>query len=108
MIPEIVKLNFDPKTASREVQDVFSDDIARTIWLTVRSSHPTSQYFNTACLYYAKVIKEARKNSSLTAKQLLNILSGDAVIGKNELDFAIDLLPFINGEKAIKFEINIQ
>lgn len=60
MIPETVILAFDPEI-TEEVKRVFSNDLARTIWLAVKRSHMTSQYFNNDCLHYAKVIEDFKK-----------------------------------------------
>jgi len=112
MIPETVALAFDPKeTKNEEVKEVFSDDLARTIWLATKCNHLTSGYFNNDCLTFAKVIKRLKKKGPLTADLLFNILSGVAmppghgIIGSSEREFATELLPFVNGEKIINFTV---
>ena len=111
MIPEVVTLAFDPET-DEEIKEVFSNDLARTLWLAVRRSHLTDQYFNNNCLQYAKVIESFKKEGPLTAGLLLRILSGVAkppgqgIIGSAELEFATELLPFVNGEKTINFTVS--
>lgn len=115
MILETVTLAFDPKTIEiQEIKDVFANDLARTIWLAVKSGHMTSQYFNNDCLHYAKVIENAKKKGPLTANMLFRILSGVAappghgIIGGGELNFATDLLPFVDGQKTISFTVDIK
>lgn len=114
MIRETVPLLFDPKNESEEIQTVFADDLARTIWLAVKDGHVAGQYFNRNCLYYARVIADLKKTKQLTAEQLMRILSGwamspvDGIMGDHDLAFATELLPFINGEKTIKFEIRTE
>jgi len=43
-----LKLRFDPASsqADSEVREVFSDDMARTLWMGVRQGHIVDQYFN--------------------------------------------------------------
>lgn len=112
MIPENVTLAFDPETEGEIIQKIFADKTARTLWTAIKPGHLTSQYFNEDCLVYAKEIERAKKKSPLTAKQLLNILSGVArppgrgIIGPSELDFTEELLPFVRGERNIAFTIN--
>lgn len=112
MIPEAVTLTFDPGQ-TREVKKVFSNNLARTLWLAIKPGHLTNQFFNDDCLHYAKTIEDIKKKKLLTAKLLLNILSGagkppgHAVIGKDELGFATELLPFINGDKTMNFTVEL-
>jgi hypothetical protein len=112
MILENAVLGFDPETADKEIKEIFSDDLARTLWLAVISGHMTDPYFKKNCLAYAKIIKDIKKKGLLTAEQLFLILSGFAkppgcgIIGSAEQRFAAELLPFINGEKTIKFTVN--
>ena len=104
-IPRKVILTFDPKEAGGEIKKIFRDDLARTLWLAVKSGHVVSQYFNSMCTEYARVIRKAKQKSPLTARQLLHILSGVGrhpgygIIGENELPFAQNLLLFVNGER---------
>ena len=114
MIPEKVTLLFDPKTANQEIRAVFAHDLARTIWLAVKSSHLASQHFNSDCLHYAKAIEKMKAHEPLTAEQLLRVLSGWAlppdrgIIGQHEHGFADELLPFVNGEKTLVFEVKLE
>ena len=109
-MPRKVILTFDPKEAEWEIKKIFRDDLARTLWLAVKSGHVVSQYFNSMCIEYARVIRKAKQEGSLTAKQLLHILSGVGrhpgygIIGENELPFAQNLLRFVNGE-TIRYEV---
>jgi hypothetical protein len=115
MIPETVVLAFDPKKSeSKELREVFSDDLARTLWLAVKSGHLTDSNFNRNCLTYAKIIRDLKKKEPMTADLLFRILSGFAkgpgqnIIGSAEASFAAKLLPFINGEKTISFTVNLK
>ncbi len=111
MIREKVTLAFDPKKASRGIQEVFSYPLARTLWLATRGGHIQSQYFEVDCILYARAIERVKEEGSLTAQQLFRILSGVVppgrrIIGTDELELAADLLPFVNGEKEITFTVD--
>ena len=112
MIKQLVVLNFDPKTASQEFQKVFANDLTRTLWLAIKQSHLTDQYFCKSIIRYAVAINAAKEEGKLSAETLFRILSGFAspplsgVIGPSERSFAEELLPFVTGEKTITFEIS--
>lgn len=111
MIQEFAVLAFDPKKENYEIKMVFSDDLARALWLAIRPSHMTDQHFENGCLKCAEIIRRVMKSQigSLTPDQLLSILSlGEReckLIGTGELDFAAELLPIVTGEKKIEFEV---
>ncbi len=112
MIPETVTLLFNPEAASKEVQEVFANELARTLWLAIKPGHLTSGSFNEDCLRRAKIINGIKKKKeSLNAQGFLMILSGLAagpghmILGATELDFATELLPFVNGDKKISFKV---
>lgn len=106
MISKKVKLNFNPETADTEIQEIFANDLARTLWLAIRQGHVVSQYFNKNILQCAVMIEDSRKREELNAEELFQIISGCIVIGPCEQKFAEELLPFITGEKEIIFIVN--
>lgn len=114
MIKEKVELLFDPEKSSEEIKEVFADDLARLLWLGVKSSHIVDQHFEKHCLLYAKIIDKAKKKEPLTAQKLFWIISGmarypgEGIIGTSEKAFAEELLPFVNGEKTITYTINVK
>ena len=111
MILETVPIPFDPATESEEIQEIFANDIARTLWLGIRQSHSVSQHFNASCLRFAKEIEKMKRKRPLTTRELFHIISargfgdGFQIIGPMEQDFAAELLPFVNDERTIGFEI---
>jgi len=105
MIPEIVELKFNPETGGDEIQKVFGDDLARLLWLAIKVTHIVSQNFDADCLRCAKILREYKQKSPLTAKQLLHVLGRSISASGSELAFATELLPFVNGEKNIGFKI---
>lgn len=110
MISQTVNLLFDPEADSGEIKEIFSDDVARTLWLAVKQSHVAGKHFKSAILRYAALIKDLMEKGDLDARKLFYILSGSfapdqAIIGSCEQAFAEELLPFIKGEKAITFKI---
>lgn len=61
-IKEVYKLGFDPATCEdEEVRRVFKDDIAKVLWVTIKSQHLASQYFNREMLEAADRIRSAAK-----------------------------------------------
>lgn len=111
MILEFLSLPFDPKNSDDEIRKIFNDDLARTLWLGIRQGHIAEKNFKKAILACAEVIRPIKDQESFDAKELFDILSGShkrsrfRVIGESEKLFAEELLPFIKGEKTIKFEI---
>jgi hypothetical protein len=111
MIRENVTLTFDPEKSRKEIKEVFTNDLARLIWLAVRYGHVVDEHFSKDCLRCARAIERSKKAGKLTAEMLFRILSGFAgapgqgIIGSSEKDFAAELLPFINGEKTISYEV---
>ena len=109
-------LKFDPsKSDDPMIQQVFADDLARTLWLGIKQGHLASQYFNKECLWAAKQIREAQDNFPLlplTAEGLFDILSNRATVypgligsGEREKAFAAELLPYVLGESQLTYRI---
>ncbi len=113
MILESVVLAFDPAVSTGTINEVFSDELARTLWLAVRQAHIVDQNFSESCLIYARRIKKLRNEGRLNAEQLFRILTGTAIvpgcgiIGSGEGVFAVELLPFVMGEKSIAFKVKV-
>lgn len=110
MIQEHVELAFDPSHVGEEIQRVFSDDLARTLWLGIKQGHVVSQYFNRAVLEMADEIRRVKTTQYLTPAALFQILAttgypDEQVIGFGEYNFAEELLPFALGVKTITYEI---
>jgi hypothetical protein len=112
MIKETVSLGFDPKTSNPEIQAVFADDLARTLWLAIKQSgFLASQYFCRNLLRCSEEIKRAKKKGPLDNFALFRILGGFGrgptcgVIGPSDQVFAEELLPFVTGEKTISFVV---
>jgi len=104
-IREEVTLTFDPARSDNPlIRAVFEDDIARNLWLGVKQSHLTNQYFNEGCLRIAAWIK--KQKTPLTESALTGFLWNYDMIGTAENDFAKKLLPFATGEKAITYTIS--
>ncbi len=114
MIKETVTLAFNPEKSSKEIKEVFANDLARTLWLGIRQGHLKDDLFEKHCLLYAKMIKRAKKDRRLTSEVLFIILSGmagypgEGIIGSKERDFAAELLPFVNGEKTIGYKVELK
>lgn len=111
MIPKVLTLNFNPETAGDEIRKVFDDDLARLLWLAIKSSHVVARGFNAGCLRYAETLRRIMEEKPLTAERLLLTLGGvpgHGILGLNELAFATELLPFVNGTKKIGLKIGLE
>ncbi|EKE19049.1 MAG: hypothetical protein ACD_9C00156G0001 [uncultured bacterium] len=113
MISQIVSMAFDPEASSQEIREIFSDRLARTLWLGIKQCHVVSRNFNRAIPAYAKLIADemAKEGEVFCAEKLFKILSGYGknpicrVIGEDGRTFAAELLPFIKGEKEMTFKV---
>lgn len=61
--PLEIKLNFNPGTASEEVQAIFANPTARKLWCLWKRGHVVSQFFNARCLRTAEDIDQSRPTS---------------------------------------------
>jgi hypothetical protein len=60
-IVEPLILSFDPdKTKDEGIRAVFKDEIARQLWMAIKSTHITNQYFNRQCLRAAQAIRKQK------------------------------------------------
>lgn len=111
MILESVVLAFDPATSCGTIKEVFSNEIARTLWLAIKQAHIVDHDFSESCLIYARRIEKLRSAGELNAERLFRILIGGSIIsgcgaiGTGERAFAEELLPFIVGKKSIEFVV---
>jgi len=104
MIKEQIVLDFDPeKTDNPTIRAIFQDSIARNIWLGVKQGHIVNQYFNDGCLDIANWGRHHKE--PITVSQLNSFLLHNDMIGWAEDDFPAELLPFVLGERTIKWEV---
>nr|MBI4156136.1 hypothetical protein [Candidatus Woesearchaeota archaeon] len=106
-IPNPIVITFNPldiqDDENRLVKKVFVDDIARTLWLGIRSRHITDQYFHQKCLNLAdKIRKDGVPNSDEDLKSLLHRYIG---YGYASLEFSGKLLPYIKGENKLEYKV---
>lgn len=107
-IPEKVTLTFDPaKSVNPQIRTVFEDPLARTIWIAIRRSHLTNQYFNQSCLTLAKELRK-KKYQNIDGKQLNTLLYRQGTIGSAEYDVGDKILPFVKGEKTFEIEYKLE
>ncbi len=113
MLKEHLKLPFDPfdEEVNAEcpgMKEVFSDPIARTLWLGIRQHHLICQYFEKNCLRAANTFRDY-----LDKKKPINPIMIHLVLGGNseseilpaDKELCDYLLPFLKGEKEFTFEI---
>jgi len=91
-------LKFTVADAKPIIQEVFANDMARTLWLGIKGTHLVDQHFNQACLELARVIEQ--RQEPITAGWLTRELQHWNMIGSAET-FGDILLPYVTGEKAI-------
>ena len=106
MIREHVKLLFDPENAQPITQEVFADDMARTIWLAIKQGHLAGPRFGENVLKASKWVRKLVDEDRLTVEKLFDALTHEVMLlGSSEQDFAEELLPFVLGEKSISYEV---
>jgi hypothetical protein len=101
---EIITLAFNPeKTDDTEIRQVFSDNLAKILWLFIKRNHLVSQHFNKHCIGLAKCIRKIGIDK-ITAQQLNLYLQMRMMIGSQE-QIGEQLLPFVRGVKTFKLKI---
>lgn len=103
MIPNPVKIGFNPKTCEEATQTIFDNQTARTLYLAWKSTHVVSQFFVFDCWASAKRI--SRLQPTLTENDLCACLRGPDFESSEVVAWAGEALKFFNGEE-LKFEIN--
>ncbi|MDX9913518.1 MAG: hypothetical protein RBS77_02980 [Candidatus Moranbacteria bacterium] len=111
MISESLILLFDPRKSDVVLKEIFADELTRTLWLGIKPGRSVRKDFDQVIFSHAKIIRAMIKSGPLDENVLHDILSGchesspRGVIAKGEINIVKELLPFINGEKRITFEI---
>ncbi len=73
-IPNPVPLAFDPKGADENIREVFENDVARTLWLSLKSLTIVRPGFEETCLKIAEYLEENGVPNS--PNELEDILNG--------------------------------
>lgn len=99
----VAKLVFDP-TAPREpdLQRVWRDPLARTLWLAVRYRHPVNKYFTEECLAAAKEIRRLKPKNVHSLVLAMRRGMPSHARGIRE-PFWTQLLPYVLGQKQIGY-----
>ena len=111
MISESLILLFDPRKSDIMLKEIFADEVARTLWLGIKQGRSVRKDFDQIIFSHAKIIRAMIESGPLDENVLHDILSGChessplGVIAKGEVNIVKELLPFVNGEKTIIFEI---
>jgi len=124
-VPDPAILTFDPAQADDFIiREVFTHRTARTLWLGIKFSHLVSNYFNANCLELGKIIDvriAARANwlewnktvhrgrprkevHACDAQYLDFAMRNYGMMGTHD-SFGEQLLPYVLGEKDIRWEI---
>lgn len=122
-IPNPVRIGFDPTDggiddAAHEggvsLRDIFADDLARTYWLAIKSTHLTNQHFRADCTNVARLCRahldgKGDLKSPDPRERLRAILSMGTQMfemHRGVTDALLDeLLPYMTGEKKLEFVI---
>jgi len=97
-----IKIRFDPNSSTDPtVRKVFSDKLARTLWLGIRPRHIVDQDFHQYCLNAAKAIRERCVLES--PEDLLTILDKKFGHPSYGIDFARELFPYVSGERKLEY-----
>ncbi len=109
-IVDSVRLKFNPEVMGnskmeRRIRDIFRNDVARTLWLAIQPpSWDACKSFDRDCLNAAEVIGEdgVPDSPESLVGLLYNVFAGPSY----GLPFAEELLPYLTGEKTIKYEVS--
>jgi hypothetical protein len=111
IIPKAVEvsLSFDPTTTKHKtIRRIFSDRIARNLWIGIKWRHLTSQYFVDDCL---RIAARAKRKPPKTPNELASIFTGygrDPVFCGYYSDtrkLAEELLPYVHGKSNFSYKI---
>lgn len=119
-----VVLSFDPydldpidddpaeHTGGIRLKQVFDDEIARTFWCAIKSTHITNQHFRQDCLNVAEAVRtflRAPGDHMDPKSRLFGILASNTrmfALGAHISDGLVDeLLPYMTGEKTLEIKI---
>jgi hypothetical protein len=99
----VVKLGFDPEH-NQELQAVFADDIARTLWLLWRPGHLVGQDFGELCLSVAWKIRCNEPKTVADLRRCFPTLHSYWT-SNDVASFCKTALPWFTGERQITFEV---
>lgn len=101
----IARLTFDPtKTKKPGLRRVWADPLARTIWIVVKATHLTDQYFEKRCLVAAKEIRRARPTTVEELQKAMRVNMWGNMLTSRE-SFWEQFLPCILGTRQIGYEV---
>lgn len=107
--PDPVKLAFDPaKTEDEQFKRIWSDEIARAVWIGLRYRRVTNQHFKDHVESIAASVKKRLGLGVLSRTQLRGMFSWNSdIFGSEELTglVALRLFPYLVGEKVFRFEV---
>lgn len=104
----IARLTFDPtKTKKPGLRRVWADPLARTIWIVVKATHLTDQYFEKHCLAAAKEIRRVRPTTVEDLQKAMRMNIWGNTLTSNE-SFWQQFLPCVLGTRQIGYEVVIK
>lgn len=104
-----VELAFDPATCDNEtIRKIFSNRVARNLWIGIKRGHLTNGFFDEDCLRIAEWIK---KEIPVTGDDLIRIFRHCGrdpffrMREKSSRGFARDLLPYARQERDFHYKV---
>ncbi len=116
ILPPFV-LAFDPAAETTEpfTREVFLSPVVTVIWLGLATTHgemTDKHHFSGACLAVVRAMSERKsRKQPVTAHWLRFALRSYGLIArenKTEMAFCEELLPYVLGEKAMAYTVNLQ
>lgn len=103
--PLVIRMGFDPLTcACEDTRAVFTDEIARTLYLLWRRNHITSDQFPRRCLQIARQIKSRRPATGLELSKCFPYWDVDFTT-HDVAAFCPAAIPYFRGEQQITYEV---
>lgn len=111
IIPKTLKviLKFNPETTEdKTVRQVFSDRIARNLWIGLKWRHLTCEHFSEGCLKIAEQIRQTPPQTPGDLRSIFVQRGRDPIFhGPNACteELAGELLPYVNGSLDFSYEV---
>lgn len=100
-IPNPIRLGFDPNKSEEAIRTIFEDYTARTLWLSWKCGHVTSQYFAFSVWNSAQRIKAIQP--PITEEDLCECMHGQDFQSNDVRRWAVDAIRFFNGSEEMKY-----
>ncbi len=102
-----MKLRFDPLSsdADPDLREIFSDELAKNLYLAIRQGNLVGEDFIRDCLRFAKRVKAIGLPQSIEGLQDSLRLLDNPAGSYSSREMAEKLLPYVSGVRQINYEI---